>query len=829
MKRSIRAVTAAALAALIVLSAFMSMTVFAAGNTLSYSFSGEDSSRAGYAQGTITLTAAAGTYYLYWADDTKALEGYDKLCSLTFSSAGSKTHTMVKRSAIPADATKLIATTSLADKTVANASAVYNIPDSKRWNHKSVERKYRFASYSDVHIDGTYKTYEYADEHWRDALDTAAARDAEFIVISGDYVNNNIDCSGISGYEWRTYERVLSESNYLNPVYEAIGNHELWQDVNVGTNDFKRATGLSGSDGNTSSKAYFEKTINGDHFIFMAMEGGFYPDRTDEFTETQLNWLEELLNKYSGDGHNIYIIEHSLFYKYGAGDRADAEPYYDIPLKEGAGTGNNRFKTILNNHKDVIFLSGHTHIAFKEQYNFSDNNGTSAQMIHNSSVGGTRTIENGALNRDYSRDRTEGYIVDVFDDAIIFNGANLYNNIYDPNCCYVVKPSSEFGTKKSAQAKGKNSTGATATSYYLKGSFNSWGTANPFYTTSDSNTIETTIQLSAGTYEFKLNNGSTWYGNTGTINDTTTTSSTNGWIMSASAGNCKLTASGGYYTFNFNTSNSKLKVFYSTTDPNAATSPTQATQETQPTQASQEATQPVNCLPGDVDGNEKVTIRDATYIQLYLVNRYALSNLQKKAADVNRDGTIDINDVTFIQMNIAGLVADFSETYTAASESTRAAAKNNLSLYYRYSSYDVYQNLKTAYTNGFCEDALSQANADLLAVADPDNVDSSGSVTVFFEKPDSWGAPNAYCWGRKGAGNEGDWPGNAMTYVGKNEYGKSIYKYVVKDSKHNFIIFNNGSNQTGDIVISDSYTAYYLDGSNNVVSYRFNDSYIVNI
>lgn len=826
MKKSVRTVTAAALAALIVLSAFMSMTVFAAGNTLSYSFSGEDSSRAGYAQGTITLTASAGTYYLYWADDNKALDGYDKLCSLTFSSAGSKTHTMVKRSAIPADATKLIATTSLTDKTVANASAVYNIPAGKRWGHKSEERLYRFASYSDVHIDGTYDTYEYADEHWRDALDTAAARDADFIVLSGDYVNNNIDYSGISGYEWRTYERVLSESNYCNPVYEAIGNHELWQDVSSGTNDFKRATGLSASDGSASSKAYFEKTINGDHFIFMAMEGGFYPDRTDEFTNEQLTWLEGLLNKYTGDGNNIYIIEHSLFYKYGAGDRIDAEPYYDIPL--GSATGNNRFKEILNSHKDVIFLSGHTHIAFKEQYNFSDNNGASAQMIHNSSVGGTRTIVNGALNRDYARDRTEGYIVDVFGDAIIFNGANLYNNIYDPNCCYAVKPSSEFGTKKSAQTKGKISTGATATSYYLKGSFNNWGTSNPFYTTSESNIIETTVQLSAGSYEFKINNGSTWYGNSGTIPDTTTTSSSGGWVMDSSAGNCKLTASGGYYTFNFNTTNNKLKVFYSTTDPNAATTPTQATQPTQPTQETQPAAQPANYLSGDVDNSGKVNIRDATYIQLYLVNRYAFSNLQKRAADVNLDGKINIRDVTYIQMNIAELVNDFSEIYTAASDSTKTAAKNNLSLYYRYSSYDAYQNLKTAYNNGVSEAALSQANADLLAVVDSTNVDSSGSMTVFFEKPDGWGAPNAYCWGRKGSGNEGGWPGTAMTYVGKNEYGKSVYKYAVKDSKHNFIIFNDGSSQTGDVVIADNYTAYYLDDSNNVKSYKFNDSYIVN-
>lgn len=819
MKKSIKKLTAIILAVLICAAAFMSMTVFAASNTISYTFSGSDSAKAGYAQGTITLTASAGTYYLYWADDTKALDGYDKLCSMTLSSSGSKTHTMVERSAIPADATKLIATTSTTDKTVANASAVYTIPASKLWSHKSSQRNYRFASYSDVHIDGTYDTYGYADEHWRDALDTAAARDAEFVVLSGDYVNNNVDYSGISAYEWRTYQRVLSESNYCGPVYEAIGNHELWQDVSGGTADFKAATGLTGSDGSSSSKAYFEKTINEDHFLFMAMEGGFYPDRTEEFSNEQLNWLRGKLEAYSGDGHNIYIIEHSQFEKYGAGDRPES-PFYDIPLDDGE-EASREFKKLLNSYKDAIFLSGHTHIAFKEQYNYSDNNGTSCQMIHNSSVGGTRTVVNNALNRDYDRDRTEGYIVDVYDDGIIFNGTNLYYNLYDPNCCYVVKPSAQINPPK----KSKYSTGASATSYYLKGTFNSWGSGNPFYTTSDSSVIETTIKLNAGSYEFKINNGSTWYGNGGTIVDTTTTTSNGGWIMDSASGNCKLTASGGYYTFNFNISTNKLKVFYSTTDPNATQPSSSSTQPSSSTETQPTSSQTVEVKLGDVNGDNKISIRDATVTQLYLVKKQALSMLQQSAADVNLDGKINIRDVTFIQMYLVDKYENITDIATAASASTRAAAKTNLDKYYRYSSYDVYQTLKRAYKYGTSETRMQQLNSDLLAVVDTNNTDANGKVTVFFEKPDNWGTLKAYCWGRKGAGNDQDWPGKDMTYVGKNEYQKSVYKYEITNLKRNQVIFNDGSNQTGTAVVAD-YMAYYLDGSGKLVAYKFDDSYI---
>ena len=97
--------------------------------------------------------------------------------------------------------------------------------------------------------------------------------------------------------------------------------------------------------------------------------------------------------------------------------------------------------------------------------------------------------------------------------------------------------------------------------YYIKGTFNSWGTDNPLITTSG-NVTTTTIKLNAGTYEFKVWQDSggdgTWYSNNGTIVDTTTTTSIDGWTMATNTGNCKLEATGGTYTFTFDTNTKKL-------------------------------------------------------------------------------------------------------------------------------------------------------------------------------------------------------------------------------------------------------------------------------
>lgn len=760
---------------LILTSAFAvsSVSFTAASAGITYNFSGNNSDKAGYAEGTITLNAPAGTYWLYWADDTKALDGYYKIAKLTVSSS-SASHKMPAQSAIPADATKLIAINSSSEpstKTVSSASAVYLIPSDKLLGHKSSDRLYRFEALSDIHIDAVYG-YKYAEQHFRSALETASKRNVDFIITSGDHHNNTADYSGIYVKEWKIYQRILSQSSYCNPIYEGIGNHELWQGVDVGTKAFINATGLEGSN-NKSDKAYYEKTINGDHFIFMALEGGFYPNEVESFSDAQLNWLEGLLEKYSGDGKNIYIIEHSLLDKYGAGDN-NSHPYYDIPLTDDKAS-TRRFKALLEEYKDSIFISGHTHIAFSEQYNYSDNGGASAQMIHNSSCGAPRYIVNGGLSQTSSENETEGYIVDAFDNAVIFNGTNLYDNKYDPNCCYIVKTSkqiydeqgethstkpSEPPTETPSSSKVTAPSTTSQSSYYLKGSFNSWGSGNPFYNTTESNLLSTTLNLSAGTYTFKINNASTWYGNDGVVEDTTKKTSNGGWIFDTAQDNCTLEASGGYYTFTFNTSTKKVNIYYSTSDPystepfeevtttaevtqkpsesestlpveettaqvsepvtdkpteeittaavETTEKPTEESSADKPTETepvTTEATKPTESpdyIMGDVDGNLSVNIKDATLIQKYSAKLTDLDERKLFVADVNRDKTVNVKDATLIQKKIANLITDFpinddKGSKIPAGVSTLSEVKNSLDLYYRYSSYDCYQALKKEY------------------------------------------------------------------------------------------------------------------------------------
>lgn len=90
--------------------------------TITYKFQGNDAATAGFAQGTITVKSkTGGNYYLYWANDTKALSGYYEIARLNVKKGKSSSFTFAEQIAIPADATKIIAVKSTkepADKTV---------------------------------------------------------------------------------------------------------------------------------------------------------------------------------------------------------------------------------------------------------------------------------------------------------------------------------------------------------------------------------------------------------------------------------------------------------------------------------------------------------------------------------------------------------------------------------------------------------------------------------------------------------------------------------------------------------------------------------------
>ncbi|MGN0452331.1 MAG: starch-binding protein [Ruminococcus sp.] len=413
---------------------------------------------AGYAEGKVKLEAAStadyGTYWFYWADDTVALDGFAEITTMTLN-RDSKSFAFDEFTVIPAGATKLIAiksTSEPASKAVASASAVYSIPQSKQFKYSESDKEYDFAAFSDIHIHKQNPPYyTYSELHFSQALEAAADRDLDFVTVCGDAINGY---ASLYATEWAAYQKVIANSSYCNPIYETIGNHETKSDgdkaadvpYTYGINTYKTATGLNVQTEKMQEESYYEITApNGDHFIFMVLELDSSPNESGEFTTAQLDWLEGLLNKYKNDGKNIFIYEHALIESYGAGDDK-VLPLYAGGLQQTYPQVK-RLISLLEANPEVHFISGHTHLDFKYGYNIDNRDGETCYTIHIPSLSSPTQIVGGAMDYTMYEDKSQGYFVDVYEDAVVYNGTDLCTNEYLPLYCYFIDQSGETLSK----------------------------------------------------------------------------------------------------------------------------------------------------------------------------------------------------------------------------------------------------------------------------------------------------------------------------------------------------------------------------------------------
>ena len=403
---------------------------------IEYDFANDE---AGFAEGTITVNSGdSGKYYLYWADDDKALEGYYEIASLDVNT--SATYSFLENIVIPVDATKVIAIKSDSeptDKTVKNADIVYDIPAEKQLDATSADKTLSFEALSDTQLDLQASVfYDYALEHFAQALEDAAARNVDFVTTSGDCINNY---QNGTSKEWQAFQRIIAESSYTNPIYETNGNHSMKSNVEYGLEAYMAATGLGTANDVLGTEPYYEVTAkNGDHFLFVALEHSSDVGGTDEFSEEQLDWLESKLEEYYTDGHRIFIFEHAFFHGWGPGDDK-VKHYYAAGLRTSSEyPGNERFRKLIDSYREVFLYTGHSHIDFMYNWNYDNEDGETANLFHIPATACTTHIVDGKINYTMNEHDSQCYIVDCYDDFVISNGLNIVDNLIYPAYSYLV-------------------------------------------------------------------------------------------------------------------------------------------------------------------------------------------------------------------------------------------------------------------------------------------------------------------------------------------------------------------------------------------------------
>lgn len=861
--KQLRGFSKRALSYLLTLTLIMSMvftfsvSVSASGTSISYQFSGSNSADSGYAQGKITLSSDTdGTYYLYWADDTKALSGYYEIAKLVISGGKSASFEFGDHTAIPAGATKIIAVNSKANLLVSGAKAVYSIPQSKQLNAGKL--LYTFNSYSDVHID-TQGYYVNAEKNWKQALKFAVDKDTDFIVSSGDMVTN----AGGPDSEWDVYERVLANSDYVNPVWESDGNHDMRCGVSSGLKSFVKASGTDSTIANyDANKPYYYVTeqSTGDIFIFMALENDSNPSKCDEFSSAQMSWLTNLLSRYYGTGVNIYIIEHSPIKGFGAGDRM-SNPYYKAHLSESY-TSTVQFKNLLKKYPKLIWMSGHTHEDYTMGYNYSNENGTACHMIHNPAVAGSTWAEPSATSLDYNDGvgyNSQGYYVEAYENQVVYYGANLTDELIYPAYCYIMdssrnaspdetNPTDEEDTKPSVDETGPTGSvipeGTETQRVYFANTLK-WQYIDCYSWSTDDVTTCVWPGYGAKYYGTSEQGVDLYYCDIPKAHEN---------VIWNNAGNdyqtVDITLDGvnNFFTPSSTSSSKAVPVNASVWEYNPVTEPTTSTE-------------PVTEAPlfktGDVNKDGEVGADDATEIQRYIAEYITLTDEQLVLGDVNFSNTVNIIDATLIQKYTANLIPAFTNNSTnskAVNEvsennakpktvnevsaksaeavgastlsETLTLVKQNLDVKYNFSSYNQYQALKKYYYQYKNKSSVSNeqevvAEFDRLTNELNTIAEHIGALifypvgdVYYFENTNNWSTVYCYAW--NGSSKNAEWPGAKMQKVGSN-YGHDVYgvKFEYAGQFTN-LIFSNGSEQTVDVMLNNyENNCFCLDGKSS--------------
>ncbi len=175
---------------------------------------------------------------------------------------------------------------------------------------------------------------------------------------------------------------------------------------------------------------------------------------------------------------------------------------------------------------------------------------------------------------------------------------------------------------------------------------------------------------------------------------------------------------------------------------------------------------------GDADGSGNIDIRDATTIQMFVAKMSQDLLIYEDMADGDGSGLLNIRDATAIQCYIAkfggsGQVGNVIEYIPPTEPTTEPVTEPK---------------------------------------TEPTTPVSNNTVT--FTNSFNWGGTiSCYYWSDANTAMT-TWPGKAMTLIGVNEFGQSLYTFEVpKDA--DYIIFTNGSSQTTNITYSGGAVRYY--------------------
>lgn len=425
---------------------------------MTYEFTGDEKDKAGFAQGVITITPTeskkkSGYYLIYLANDISLLTDYDEFACIEITGE-TVTYNVKDGHYLPNEATKLAVFESnryfLNDHPdIEDAVDIIDIDSNKQLDLGT--HQYRLGVTSDVHMNFEELGFGSLGK-WDKTMNFFYQHEVDNVIVTGDMTGDtNLD------YEYQYYISGIESYMDIDDVYECIGNHG---NTASSLSYFSKYTSGSEEVHPYENSPYYyvlkegkQESYRDNLFIFMAQElkGPSDSAAYDNFSKEQIDWLEGVLKQYGNTDTNIFLIEHSPFLNWSPGDRYNGDYARKITFKESY-VQTMRLKKLLETYKDVIMMSGHTHLTFYENENYSDRYDSFCRMVHVSSGTQTSSYNHGTNLISDTDGRqpnspsygSEGYIVDIYENYIVYTGYNISTNRIIPAACLLI-PTISYG------------------------------------------------------------------------------------------------------------------------------------------------------------------------------------------------------------------------------------------------------------------------------------------------------------------------------------------------------------------------------------------------
>lgn len=271
---------------------------------------------------------------------------------------------------------------------------------------------YSFGALSDVHVSADVSTSE-AD--FRRAL--TYFQDIEkvnFVCIAGD-------CTQYSATsEWTLYNKCIAEESENTPVYAIAGNHDgygitvtdAWCQERFGYGTFHTFT--QGND------------------VFIMLSNSCYPSQSSNLPPFYTSGLQQLYNTLEANRNKrCFVFQHYFMVGY-AGDPANLYGSTTI-----FGTQQTVLQSLMAHYPNSLWFHGHSHFLFETQAAHATSTYDKAFGCHNIHIPSCAVPKQvtGSTVTTLS-EGSQGYVVDVYDNAVVLRGRDFIANDYVPHGVY---------------------------------------------------------------------------------------------------------------------------------------------------------------------------------------------------------------------------------------------------------------------------------------------------------------------------------------------------------------------------------------------------------